>query len=117
MGYNGNTNICVDGVMKMTNKTKRSARHMRNLVLRRVISVMSVTLVMFLIVCYSVNAIAGRDETTVVTVRPGDTLWAIAEKYGDHTGDIREFIYNIKRLNGLQSSAVSPGQVLVVPIR
>ena len=49
-----------------------------------------------------------------VTVAPGDTLWAYAESA--HPGaDPRPAIAEIKAANGLASSTLQPGQVLVVP--
>ncbi len=47
------------------------------------------------------------------TVRPGDTLWAIAEAHYD--GDPREAIWAIKERNGMRTSLLSPGTVLVLP--
>lgn len=44
------------------------------------------------------------------TVRPGDTLGAIARRY-------RTSVNAIKRLNGLNSNLIRPGQVLRVPSR
>ena len=49
----------------------------------------------------------------VVTVRPYDTLWSIAERrYG---GDTRDAIWRIERANHLRSADVHAGQVLVLP--
>ena len=46
-------------------------------------------------------------------VRPGDTLWSIAEQ--THGGDPREAIWKIRERNGLGSATIVPGQVLLVP--
>jgi nucleoid-associated protein YgaU len=49
----------------------------------------------------------------VVTVKPNDTLWSIAERrYG---GDVRDAIWRIERANHLRSADVSVGQKLVLP--
>ena len=54
---------------------------------------------------------AGSDERYVV--QPGDTLWELAtERYA---GDPREAIWRIKERNGLRTSALTPGAVLVLP--
>ena len=46
-------------------------------------------------------------------VKPGDTLWGIASsRYG---GDPRAGIWKIQQRNHLQSAAIAPGQVLVLP--
>ena len=49
----------------------------------------------------------------VVTVRPYDTLWAIAASH--YAGDPREAIDRIERANGLASPLIRPGQRLVLP--
>ena len=49
----------------------------------------------------------------VVTVKPNDTLWSIAERrYG---GDVRDAIWRIERANHLAGADVSVGQKLVLP--
>lgn len=53
-------------------------------------------------------------EYRSVSVRPGDTLWEIAERYSINS-DIREYIYNIKKINGLDSATIYPGQKLYIP--
>lgn len=49
-----------------------------------------------------------------LTVDAGDTLWSIAEEIAPGA-DPRGVIYELKKLNGLPSAAVSPGQVLSIP--
>ncbi len=53
------------------------------------------------------------DTTVTYTVKPGDTLWEIAEMYcpESHTGSV---VLKIERLNGI-SGYIQPGQVLEVP--
>jgi LysM repeat protein len=55
----------------------------------------------------------GATPETRYVVQPGDTLWAIAEeRYG---GDPREGVWRLQDVNDLESSTLSPGQVIVVP--
>lgn len=66
-------------------------------------------------------ATAGTEPSTPatverVTVRPGETLWAIAEREAPGV-DPRETIARILDLNALESSAVQAGSVLVLPER
>jgi nucleoid-associated protein YgaU len=49
----------------------------------------------------------------VVTVRPYDTLWSIAQRH--YGGDLRSAIWRIERANHLRSADVSVGQKLVLP--
>jgi len=54
---------------------------------------------------------AGPERTYVV--RPGDTLWTIAQRtYG---GDVREGVWRLERRNHLRSATLVPGQKLVLP--
>ncbi len=51
-----------------------------------------------------------------VTVQPGDTLWAIAERVRPGA-DPRATIARIKEMNALTSGVAQAGQVLLVPAR
>jgi hypothetical protein len=46
-------------------------------------------------------------------VKPGDTLWEIADARLD--GDPREGVWWITERNGLSSPTLQPGQVLYIP--
>jgi nucleoid-associated protein YgaU len=49
----------------------------------------------------------------VVTVRPYDTLWSIAQRrYG---GDVRDAVWRIEQANHLRGADVRTGQRLVLP--
>jgi LysM repeat protein len=49
----------------------------------------------------------------VVTVKPYETLWSIAQKH--YAGDVRDGVWQIQRVNHLQSADVRVGQRLVLP--
>jgi LysM repeat protein len=54
---------------------------------------------------------AGPREAYVV--KPGDSLWSIAaERY---PGDPREGVWKLKRINGLATPSIYPGQELQLP--
>lgn len=53
-------------------------------------------------------------EYKVFKVEKGDTLWEIASEYSRNS-DIREYIYNIKKLNKLSGDIIYEGQVLLLP--
>jgi hypothetical protein len=48
-------------------------------------------------------------------VRGGDTLWDIATAHTAPGDDVRDTLLDIRRANGLTTSVISPGQVLVIP--
>lgn len=52
--------------------------------------------------------------TATVVVTSGASLWSIADEIAA-PGETREVMYEIQRLNGLESSVLVPGQTLVVP--
>lgn len=49
-----------------------------------------------------------------VTVMEGDSLWGIAREVAPAV-DPREVVLEIREINGLSSSTIRPGQVLLVP--
>ncbi len=90
---------------------------------RLVLSAMVMVLLVLAAVLMSggVAAVAGSAgvrpvATERVTVRPGETLWAIAEREAPGV-DPRETIARILDLNALESSAVQAGSVLLLPTR
>ena len=55
----------------------------------------------------------GASPERTYIVRPGDTLWSIAERsYG---GDPREGVWRLRERNDLVSALIAPGQRLVLP--
>ena len=62
------------------------------------------------------TSVYGFKEKTyeTITVKRGDTLWAIAGKYNKGE-DIRKYIYEIKKLNLLSDSCIYEGDELVIP--
>lgn len=63
------------------------------------------------------SVIAGEAMYETVTVEADDTLWDIAAKKVDNSVDIREYMYEVKKLNHLQDAGnLFPGQQLKLPI-
>jgi LysM repeat protein len=50
-----------------------------------------------------------------IIVNSGDTLWDIASMHVSKGQNIRSYISDIKKLNGLTSSSVNVGDVLILP--
>lgn len=73
------------------------------------------TLLTLLIILISTNAYSNHSKFEAVRVMPGDTLWSIAEKINKDT-DIRETIYNIKKLNNMEKSDIIAGTEIIVPV-
>lgn len=49
-----------------------------------------------------------------VTVKEGDTLWDLAKEYGPEGADIRRTVYEICKLNNLQSCCIYAGQTITI---
>ena len=57
------------------------------------------------------------NQTYTITVKAGDTLWAIASKEVGEDIDIRSAIFTIKAINHLTDNEVLvPGTVLKIPV-
>lgn len=66
---------------------------------------------------YTASVSGYREEQyRSIIVHSGDTLWSIAERYGENS-NIREYIYNIKEINNLDSSMLYENTALLVPIK
>ncbi len=78
--------------------------------------------VLLMVVCalMSVLTIQGQgqdnyEDNPLHAVTYGDTLWSIAEEYKDENDSIREFIYEIKKINNMRTSEIKPGDLLIIP--
>jgi nucleoid-associated protein YgaU len=76
----------------------------------RIFLIVGITVLVWSAVARSTQAHGAKQ---VVTVRPTDTLWAIAARH--YGGDIRTAIWRIERANHLPGAGVRAGQRLVLP--
>lgn len=74
------------------------------------------TFVTFMLI-YTLS-VSGHQEPQyqTVVVHSGDTLWSIAEKYCNNT-DIREYIYNIKKINNMDTSVLYENTAVLIPVK
>lgn len=62
-----------------------------------------------------VNALdCQQSKLKTVYVFKGDTLWSIAKQYNTKM-DIREYIYEVKKLNNMETSELYAGQEIILP--
>lgn len=54
-------------------------------------------------------------EYKMIEIQQGDTLWDIAQRYRGDT-EIRKYLYEIKRVNGLDTSEIYIGDMLKIPV-
>jgi LysM repeat protein len=67
---------------------------------------------------WAAGAALGGSQPAVArryTVRTGDTLWMIARREVGPEGDPRRFVADVRRANGMTTSAIGAGQTLVLP--
>jgi LysM repeat protein len=69
--------------------------------------------VLALVVGLAARSSNGAGLRRTYVVRPGDTLWAVAQR--TYPGDPREGVWKIEQRNHLASATIVPGQKLVVP--
>jgi|HubBroStandDraft_1064217.scaffolds.fasta_scaffold1060475_1 LysM repeat protein len=58
---------------------------------------------------------ASREHLTTVTVRPGDTLWTIAERHSAAGANVEDSIDAIIAANHLSGAVIVAGQQLRIP--
>jgi nucleoid-associated protein YgaU len=76
----------------------------------RILIVVGIAVLAWSAVAHSSQAHGAKQ---VVTVRPYDTLWSIAQRrYG---GDVRDAVWQIEQANRLPGADVRVGQRLVLP--
>lgn len=72
--------------------------------------------VSFLVLSLACSSTMSRVEwqETTYRVQSGDSLWAISHDYCPDGVDRREWVEEIRELNGLTGSIIYPGQTLTV---
>ena len=90
---------------------------------KRIITGITAVLVM-IIVCLAVSSVvlanSKKEENiykyyTSIEIKPGDTLWSIADEYcHDMNLSVQDYIKEVKRLNHLSSDSITSGQYLTV---
>ena len=76
----------------------------------RILLIVGIAVLVWSAVARSSQAHGARQ---VVTVRPSETLWSIAQSH--YGGDVRDAFWRIERANHLPGADVRAGQHLVLP--
>jgi len=82
---------------------------------RRFVAVLLVCGVLATIHSAVAHAHGVRPSGTTVVVQSGDTLWGLGERYAPPVTDLRRWVFEVERLNGMTSSVILPGQSLRLP--
>lgn len=80
-----------------------------------------VTLIFIIIITFMcLNSIFDKEEVITkeiqYTVSKGERLWDIAEQYKRPGQDIREYIYEIRKLNNMENATIYEGQEITIII-
>jgi LysM repeat protein len=76
----------------------------------RILLIVGTAVLVWSVMARSSNAHGAKQ---VVTVRPYQTLWSIAQQH--YAGDVRDGVWQIQKANHLRSADVRVGQTLVLP--
>lgn len=82
---------------------------------------MSAIMTILLVSILSNNKVYGSNygyayDYNEVRVEKGDTLWMIALEYMPEKYDVRDMIYEIKKINEMDLSNIYAGDIIKVPI-
>lgn len=80
-------------------------------------SIGMLAIIIFLIIIL-INTCTNKPEYTetykTIYISENETLWSIAEEYKRSNQDIRDYIYEIRKLNNMESAAIYEGQELTI---
>ncbi|MEN8040917.1 MAG: LysM peptidoglycan-binding domain-containing protein [Actinomycetota bacterium] len=83
----------------------------------RALTIISITVVVMLIFLSSAVQATGQvTETFDYRVKPGDTLWQIAQVHGPEGGDTRRAVSVIEKLNSIDGGNLQAGQLIEIPV-
>ena len=114
--------LTAEDLRRAGNAAKDDARRMKKLY-RRTITVVVIAVVAF-VICFAFASLLGNakgssqrtKKLTSVYVESGDSLWSIAEEYyTTECGNMKDYIREIKKTNGLESDTIRYGYPLLVP--
>lgn len=80
-------------------------------------TITTLAMIIFLIIIL-INTVTNKPKYTekykTIYISEHETLWSIAEEYKKPGQDIREYIYEIRKLNNMESAAIYEGQELTI---
>ena len=79
-----------------------------------IISIMVIVILLFL--SSAVQATGQVTDTRDYRVKPGDTLWQIAQNFGPENADTRRIVNAIEKLNQIDGGSLQAGQLIEIPL-
>lgn len=100
------------GNAKLTREDNKNVNYSKLLVIT-VITLSIILLISFL----SFKAMTEKEiYYKDIEIKNGQTLWQIVESEFGSDINIRKYVYQIKQINNLENSKLTPGQVIKIPI-
>ena len=82
-------------------------------------TITTLAMIIFLIIIL-INTVTNKTKYAetykTIYISEHETLWSIAEEYKKPNQDIRDYIYEIRKLNNMESAAIYEGQELTIII-
>lgn len=111
-------------LITLENKRHPVARRKKRLYIVNRFRFVLMTLITLIILSTFISYISGlfmSDASTnnaviAIDIVSGDTLWDIAKAYNYYDEDIREVVYRIKTYNHLESTTLTVGQSVLIPL-
>ena len=114
--------LTADDLRRAGNAARNDAMRTKRLY-RRMITAAVIAVIAF-VICFAFISLMGSakgssqrtKKLTSVYVESGDSLWSIAEEYyTPECGNMKDYIREIKKTNGLESDTIRFGYPLLVP--
>lgn len=80
---------------------------------KRFISVVAILMIVIITLFSNCSAVK-KIETEDVVISAGDTLWSISCEYKKDGQDVREYLYELRKLNNLTDCTIYPGQEIKI---
>ena len=81
---------------------------------KRFILAIMVLIILVITLFSHCSAMTKNNEIENITVSAGDTLWSIACEYKKPGQDVREYIFELRKLNNLTDCTIYPGQEIQI---
>jgi hypothetical protein len=99
------------GFPEMTRRNVAETRRRKRVVLLALLALLLLVSPLFAL---SLTGPRDAKPPVRVVVAPGDTLWALASRYGPPNADLRRVVDDTREINHLDGSLIRPGQVLLI---
>jgi cell division protein YceG involved in septum cleavage len=98
----------------------KNKKKKKNSILFKVLTAAAAVLLLSLIFIAIFSLIgSGENSSNFIKheIEAGESLWSIAAHYYESNNvDLRKMIYQIKKINNIDSAVITPGEELIIPL-